>query len=375
MHHLRWALLLLLPLLTHAQVPLPLPPGLQAWTAPTSPAPTITSVAAASNTAADNALCTAERPFYWEIGNSTSTLAFGSVGTPAVTATTKMLIASASKWVIAMYAVQLRGGVSSLTTNDINSLSQIDGYTNAPDSCGTTTITQCAAVTNAAGNNFTGCGAGQLYSYQNTSCPSGTGDQFHFSYNGWHFNNWAITYGGFSGAAGTQTALASTVFGLINPGSNFTYTQPQTAGGLRGAPADYAALLRLVLSNTLLMNGALGTHSVCTRPGANYTGQTVNGSAGPSSCPSTYAPITEKWQYSIGHWVETDPSTDGDGAFSSPGAFGFYPWVNAAKTYYGVVVPAPANNNSGSDSVKCGRLIRHAWDTGVEQTHTIPDQP
>ena len=27
----------------------------------------------------------------------------------------------------------------------------------------------------------------------------------------------------------------------------------------------------------------------------------------------------------------------GDGAFSSPGLFGFYPWIDAGKTYYGVL--------------------------------------
>jgi hypothetical protein len=27
----------------------------------------------------------------------------------------------------------------------------------------------------------------------------------------------------------------------------------------------------------------------------------------------------------------------GDGAFSSPGAYGFYPWISTDKHYYGII--------------------------------------
>jgi len=56
----------------------------------------------------------------------------------------------------------------------------------------------------------------------------------------------------------------------------------------------------------------------------------------------------------------------GDGAFSSPGAFGFYPWIDRTKTSYGVV----ARNEMGGalTSVFCGRLIRKAWVTGTPQS-------
>jgi hypothetical protein len=82
----------------------------------------------------------------------------------------------------------------------------------------------------------------------------------------------------------------------------------------------------------------------------------------------------ESWHYSLGHWVEDDPVV-GDGAFSSPGRFGFYPWVDASKTYYGVLARFDAvhvddpNPKEASyiTSVKCGRLIRHAWETGQAQ--------
>jgi hypothetical protein len=57
----------------------------------------------------------------------------------------------------------------------------------------------------------------------------------------------------------------------------------------------------------------------------------------------------------------------GDGAFSSPGALGFYPWIDASKRWYGILArraPGP-EGNQGYLSARCGRQIRKAWITGV----------
>ena len=58
----------------------------------------------------------------------------------------------------------------------------------------------------------------------------------------------------------------------------------------------------------------------------------------PHSCATAvYSPIpSEDVHDSIGHWVEDDP-TLGDGAFSSAGAFGFYPWISQDRTTWGVL--------------------------------------
>ena len=74
--------------------------------------------------------------------------------------------------------------------------------------------------------------------------------------------------------------------------------------------------------------------------------------------------LSESWHYSVGHWVEDDPVV-GDGAYSSAGLFGFYPWIDASKTYYGIVgrvIP-----DGAMDSVECGRIIRKAWLSGISQ--------
>ena len=58
--------------------------------------------------------------------------------------------------------------------------------------------------------------------------------------------------------------------------------------------------------------------------------------------------------------VGADPLV-GDGAFSSPGAFGFYPWVTPDKRYYGLLARMNTGSGAAMDSVACGRKLRLAW--------------
>lgn len=103
----------------------------------------------------------------------------------------------------------------------------------------------------------------------------------------------------------------------------------------------------------------LGTHAVCTNP---------------VTCPTAiYTPVApnESWHYSLGHWVEDDPVV-GDGAFSSAGAFGFYPWIEVGKRWWGIVVRESLddlgdpdhNQHPGAKSAHCGRQIWAAWMDG-----------
>jgi hypothetical protein len=60
------------------------------------------------------------------------------------------------------------------------------------------------------------------------------------------------------------------------------------------------------------------------------------------------------------------------GAFSSPGAFGFYPWISADRRFYGMVAREQRHGFMSGDpsdklavaSVDCGREIRAAWMDG-----------
>jgi hypothetical protein len=150
---------------------------------------------------------------------------------------------------------------------------------------------------------------------------------------------------------------------------NLAYSQPQLAGGVYTTPANYAQFLRNMLAGQYgHMLGLLGSNAVCT-----HTNST--------DCPTAlYSPLNESapgltsndvsdeaWHYSLGHWVEDDPAV-GDGAYSSAGAFGFYPWINRSKTYYGILARFDATHASaGVASAFCGRLIRKAWTLGQAQ--------
>jgi hypothetical protein len=317
--------------------------------------PTPTSVAAAEGTAAQNPLCNAIEPFYWEIGDVNAAIAGGSVGgspsDPAPTATTSMNVASATKWLYGSYVVQLRGGAAKLTHDDVMFLTMQSGYTNMGDNgqpAGT-----CPRTDNP--NNVDTCLTqlnvhnGLPFNYQN---PADIGV---FYYDAGNFENHAGLF------TPLGTVLSPNLGGVIaqrlkSPGL-IQYSQPLIPGGAYMTADTYTQFLRNILSGSLQMFHTLASHQVCTLPS--------------STCPAVYSPIPFAWHYSIGHWVEDDPSVNDDGAFSSPGTEGFYPWIEAQKTYYGVIARADTSaRQEGVDSVLCGQMIRFAWDTGVVQTGT-----
>jgi hypothetical protein len=310
--------------------------------------------AAAAATAMNNALCAAITPFYWEIGDATGALAGGSIGVDAsakpVLATTRLSIASASKWIYGTYVVQLRAGI--LTADDIKFLHFTSGYTNmgaesATAKCPATDtpddVDACLALINSANGMSFG-----------TQIAATVGE---FDYDGGHLEKHASLYGGLGTVVVGQ--LGSTVSAMLDPGLTLTYSQPLLAGGIYASSNDYALVLRRILDGSLAMHDLLGANPVCTLKSA--------------TCTAGGSPVPEAWHYSMAHWVEDDPATNGDGAFSSAGAFGFYPWIEASKQFYGVIARESQVGQGGYESAQCGRLIRRAWDTGVEQTGAIPD--
>jgi hypothetical protein len=187
-----------------------------------------------------------------------------------------------------------------------------------------------------------------------------------FYYNGGHMQVMANAMG--LGAL-HDAALAGEIKSMLGTSLNLAYFQPHLAGGIYSSAGDYAQFLRNMLTGVYrYMAPLLGSSAVCTH-------------ANSADCPSAlYSPINqsqpglvndvsdEAWHYSLGHWVEDDPQV-GDGAFSSAGAFGFYPWIDSSKTYYGILARFDAANRrptpAGKASVDCGRLISAAWISGL----------
>ena len=179
-----------------------------------------------------------------------------------------------------------------------------------------------------------------------------------FFYNGGHFQKSAAIDMGLSGDnnAALQTAIAL----QIGQDIPFSYNSPQLAGGAQTTANGYAIFLRKILNNQLKIHDLLGSNAVCTNPSTCATAV-----YSPVNDPSS--PVkNESWHYSLAHWVEDDPMV-GDGAYSSTGAFGFYPWINKDKTNYGVLARYSTGAQAYVESLRCGRLIRKAWFSGQQQ--------
>ncbi len=312
--------------------------------APTPPSDTQRAQAAQA-TADNQPYCKSAQPFYWEIGNAQGAQASGTAGGSTYSATTRMPIASASKWVYASYVVQKRGGVANLSSTDIGYLHFTSGYS---------VFNQLACN---PGDTVASCDAAVQYDNQTLN---------QFDYSGGHMQRHADVVMGLGTLNGTQ--FADELRTQLGSDQTFTFTSPQPAGGGYTNAADYAVLLRKIMDGQLLMHDALSADPACANPNTCHAPDNL----------AAYSPIplSETWHYSIGHWIEDDP-TVGDGAFSSPGAFGFYPWISADKSTYGILARYDTSGTSISDpaqkpymlSVECGRLIRKAWFSGQAITN------
>jgi hypothetical protein len=328
-----------------AATPSPPPPP-----PPPTGGPTQAQIDAATATAQSNKLCTVLSPFYWEIGDKAQKWAGGSVGT-GVDATTQLSIASASKWLYAAYVAEKKNGV--LTSTDKTFLTFRSGYVGFGPTifnCSKTgTVGSCLLESNGVGG---------------TNGDQSAGDVNFFLYNGAHMQVHANMQMGLG--AKDVVALGDEIRSTLGVGSasDFYYTQPQLAGGVATTAANYATFLRKILAGNLQISKLLDDSEVHT----NDTLYPTESHGTPIPAPGN--PVVS-WMYSIGHWVETDPNAPGgvapgDGAFSSLGALGFYPWIDVTKTYYGVVarqdtaLPAFA-------SAQCGAVVRKAFVTGVQQ--------
>lgn len=255
--------------------------------------------------------------FFWEVGDATGPQGAGTKGS-GYTASTVMPIGSATKMVYAAFVAQLKP----LDATDHAYLHHSMGYNSfGPFSCTqAATMSDCAAV-----------GTNGYY-----TPPDGL-----FYYGGGNMQQHAIKVMGMG--SWTNRALSRRFANVLGVTVNFS--EPQAAGGADMSAAAYADMMRKMMVGQLALGRQLGDAAVCTLPGV---------------CPTAlYSPTDQAWMYGAGHWVETD------GTFSSPGVFGFYPWISGDKTLYGVLARKARPGSAGAESAACGKLIRDAWITGI----------
>ena len=305
---------------------------------------TSSRIDAAVKTATNNCNCNRIQPFYWEIGDKNEKIVSASIPeTTHYDESSPMYIASSSKWIWGAYVLERlkKDNGSQPGINERSYLRMMSGYTNLEELyCigNTTTVYDCYN----AGNNST----------------KNSGDENKFYYESGHFQAYAVLI--FQNLKDMlPDSLTNEILNYLGHDIDFSYKTTLLAGGGYCTPAAYRVFLQKILNRNLAISDYLGVDAVCAQP---------------ENCPSeaeyTPLPSTEYWHYSYGHWVEDDPNT-GDGSFSSPGAFGFYPWINNDKDLYGIVArqanvllePFAYNN-----SAFCGSLIRKAYNEGKEQT-------
>ncbi|WP_257455794.1 hypothetical protein [Archangium lipolyticum] len=292
---------------------------------------------AAVDTANSAPACTSLGDFYWEVGNGTAKR-FGFSRGSNVSETTVMPLASASKWLYASAYLQSKG-YANLSTAEKKRLNFTSGYLERTDTiCGDagTTVSDCYGP-----------------SYKDVSYR--ILQDGHFFYDGGHMQKLALDDMG----GRTGTGLVSVIDWL---NAQLGTSLPQTpsavavAGGFWGSAAHYRVFLQKLLGNQYAMSVRLNADAVPAYPG------------GPGV---TYTPWTAAGQayYGLGHWLERESVNNAWSVtgHSSPGMFGFYPWVDAGKSQYMLLARARLNTTGGEGELSraCAHEIRKAYELGV----------
>jgi len=114
------------------------------------------------------------------------------------------------------------------------------------------------------------------------------------------------------------------------PGQSLGLSNPLVAGGMRASARDYASLLGLIYHK-----GRLGSVTVATpalfdaQAREPYPGVVI----GASPAQSQGWPF----RYGLAAWLQCATPAAGCAVLSSPGAFGFTPWINRSAGYYATI--------------------------------------
>lgn len=274
--------------------------------------------------------------FYWEIGNAQGPLASGSTGAGRVDAQTRVEIASASKWLFGAYVLQTQGFDRVRATPALkDGLRFLSGNTDFRQlrCLGKRTIGACWVAGNGGEAPHPDARTLGKFAYQ-----SGHDQKLA-----------AVDLGmGELNAQGLSQAYRQVLH--LDSAFSMAGLDLLLAGGMYGDAAGYGDFLRRLMRGELVMGQHLGEDAVCAQP------KTCPQQAVESPVESTGEP----WSYSYNHWVESEHAGTVD-AYSSPGRYGFYPWISADKRLYGVLSRHDRGLRAYVESVQCGRAIRKAY--------------
>ncbi|AZZ35288.1 hypothetical protein CIK05_00205 [Bdellovibrio sp. qaytius] len=288
---------------------------------------------------ATNQDCKKLGDFYWEIGTNKGKKISGQVG-KTYNANTKMEIASASKWLFGVYAQEKTKG--QLTEEQKEFLQMRSGYTNManlPCVMGRVKTVKECFLAKARLKALFGKGSNAELSSENKG---------KFYYNGGHAQALAVK-DEMGLADKTNETLAQVMQDTLKV-SDIEYGFPQLAGGAKTTAHSYAQFLQNILNDKYYLAKNLQSEK----------GVCANKNCGSKEVLESPVPAELAWWYGNHYWIEKS-STDKVEAYSSPGLFGFYPWVTADKKYYGIIARKGPISERGIKSILCGRTIREKF--------------
>ncbi len=303
-------------------------------TAQAQTAEQLSNAISAASAAAQGNQCNLLGGFYWEIGNADGMLGGSPVPVDgAYSRTTDMELASASKWAFGAFALEdlKTKGFAGPSASQTSKLVMTSGYTrqNSLTCLNATTVNQCLGT------------SGPVASREGA-----------FYYDGQHLQKLFSDLGYGSLNTGGMQTVYDTALGTIG----WTVANVSASAGLTGSAADYAGFLTKMMKGDLEIGNRLGQAAVCT-----HTALLANRCTAQGLPRGQYSPVNEPWDYSYAHWVEKENGTTVD-AYSSPGLYGFYPWISANKAYYGIIARKSNALGAYTNSVDCGRAIRKAFE-------------
>lgn len=124
--------------------------------------------------------------------------------------------------------------------------------------------------------------------------------------------------------------LPATVRFYTYPGQALGLANPLVAGGMRASAHDYGKLLGLIYHKGRLGNVTLATPALFDEQAREpYPGVVIGSSPAQS--------LRWNYRYGLAAWLLCGTPATGCTSLSSPGAFGFTPWINRSAGFYATI--------------------------------------
>jgi D-alanyl-D-alanine-carboxypeptidase/D-alanyl-D-alanine-endopeptidase len=138
----------------------------------------------------------------------------------------------------------------------------------------------------------------------------------------------------------TPLGLGSDMIWYSAPRQSTGTSNPLIAGGLRATMNEYARILQLEFNRGVYQGNRLIADALFTTQGTEPFPNAVIGN-------SPFANSGLDFHYGLAAWLECTPPAANCGVLSSPGAFGFTPWVDRDGGYYAIIAMEVTESQSG----------------------------